>query len=89
MIAPFLLPSLAAVLVGLVTAALDERGYGGSLMARMLTGQALPLLLGVVLLFFRSWRRFTVGYWMGLGLVLIVAAGACIALIAAFVNSYN
>lgn len=86
-LAPFLLPIAGGTIASVVAEATDRTFMGNAPFGMLIVGQALPLLLGIVLIFFRGWRRFTAGYWIGLSIVLIVIAGACAALIAALVNS--
>lgn len=86
-LAPFLLPGLAGLVMSLVGLMLG--GGDRSPVGLFLAAQWLPVVVGVVLLFLPRWRRFAAGYWIGLGIVLIVAAGACVALIVAFVQSYQ
>lgn len=81
-ITPLLLPVLVGGLGSLLFVGGGESGIAIGLMSAL---SALPLLLlvaAVVLATMQRTRRFGVGVLMGMGIVLVVAAGACVALFA-------
>jgi hypothetical protein len=63
--------------------ALDNTGVATGLV--VLSGLALP----IVLLFFRDSRKLGLGLLIGYSVLFILAAGACIALIASYDNMYG
>lgn len=78
MLAPF----VVGVLITLVSAGLMEATGDSALGAVVyLLLSAVPLVVPLVLLFVPRWRRFAAGVLLGYGILLVVAAGACVALI--------
>jgi hypothetical protein len=86
------LPALviAGVISGVGTAVVDGVGGSSSLTAVASGAIALALLIGfVVMVVFEKTRWIALGLLAGTAILFVVAAGACVALLAAYSHSLS